>query len=158
MANPSPTARQTPGGLFLKNGYQSLITFSADPDISLWEKSVTPPGCDGGDAIDTTTMHNVNYRVFAPRTLITMTESSFTAAYDPAVLTQIFSQLNREQTITVRFADGSTWAFYGFLRVFQPNELTEGEQPTAQVTIQPTNFDPTNRVEAGPALASVSGT
>ncbi len=40
----------------LDDGYQTLIEFAENPAIKLWEKSVTPPGIDGGDAIDTTTM------------------------------------------------------------------------------------------------------
>lgn len=158
MAAPVPTTRQTPYGIKLKDGYRTLFTFAADPDVSFWEKTVKPPGLDGGDAIEQTTMHNEDYRTFAPRSLITMTESSMTAAYDPAVLTQIMALINIETTITISFADGSTWAFFGFLKSFETNELQEGEQPNASVSIVCTNFDPTNKVEAGPALASVAGT
>lgn len=158
MAAPSATARQTPYGIKLKDGYRTLFTFAADPDVSFWEKSVKPPGFDGGDAIEQTTMHNDDYRTFAPRSLITMTESSMTAAYDPAVITQIAALINIETTITITFADGSTWAFYGFLKSFDTNELSEGAQPEASVTVVCTNFDPTNKLEAGPALVSVSGT
>jgi hypothetical protein len=55
------------------------------------------------------------------------------AAYDPAVLTEIIAQLQRVQLITIEFSDGSTWEVYGWLEEFMPDELTEGEQPTASV-------------------------
>lgn len=157
MPAPAATVRQTPTGIKLDNGHSSKITFEADPDVSLWEKTVTPPGLDGGDAIDTTTMHNTAWRTKAPRTLKEMTDSSFAAAYDPAVLTQINALVNVETEITVTFPDGSTWAYFGFLKAFEPDELSEGEQPTATVTIVATNQD-TAGAEQAPVLASVAGT
>lgn len=158
MAAPVATVRQTPAGIKLKDGYQALITFAADPDVSLWEKTVTPPGIDGGDAIEQTTMHNDEWRTMAPRALKTLTESSFMAAYDPACFTQLNNLINVETTVTVTFSDGSTLAFYGYLRSFEPAELTEGEQPEATCNLTPTNFDPVNKVEAGPTVTSVAGT
>lgn len=157
-AAPSATVRQTPAGRWLKDGYQVLTTVALDPDISFWEKTITPPGLDNGDAIEQTTQHNADWRGFAPRGLITMTESTRTVAYDPAVYTQIAAVIGRETTITERFADGSTLAYYGYVKSFQPNEMSEGNQPEATVVIQPTNWDYTNNVEAAPVLTSVSGT
>ena len=133
-------------------------TITFDTDISFWEVTVTPPGLDGGDGIDQTTMHNNQFRVMLNRALITLTECSATAAYDPSVFTQIQSALNVNTTITITFPDLSTVAFYGFLRVFQPDALVEGTQPRCSVTIQPSNWDPTNKVEAGPLVTAVSGT
>lgn len=158
MAAPTPTVRQTPDGIKLKDGYQSLITLSNDPDIALWEKTVQPPGLDGGDPIDQTTMHNVTWRTMAPRALVTMTEHTVVCAYDPVIYTSILAQLNVEQTITITFSDGSTLAFFGFIRLFDFAELEEGTQPEVTVTFTPTSWDNVNKVEAGPALAEVAGT
>lgn len=155
---PTPTTRQTPGGIHLEDGHSTKITIAADPDVSLWEKTVTPPGVDGGDAIEQTTMHNTTWRPMAPRQLKTLTEVSFTAAYDPDAYNQLVTLINRETTITIRFPDGSTLAFYGFLKSFEPNEMSEGEQPDANCTITPTNADPTTGAESGPVLTSVAGT
>lgn len=154
MAAPTPTARVTPDGTKLKNGYRTLITFATDPNIALWEKGVTPPGFDGGDAVDNTTMWNDELRTFSPASLSTMTESSGRCAYDPAVYDQIMALLNVETTITVTFPDGSTLAFYGYLRVFEPGELQDGEQPEANFTIQPTNADPTTGDEELPVYGT----
>lgn len=158
MAAPVATVRQTPAGIKLKDGFRSLITFALDPDISFWEKTVTPPGIDGGDSIEQTTMHNVDWRTMAPRSLKTLTDSSTKVAYDPALYTQILSLINAETTVTVRFADGSTLAYYGYLKSFEPDEMSEGTQPEATINIVPTNFDPVNKVEAAPVLTSVAGT
>lgn len=158
MAAPAPTVRQDPTGIKLTDGYRSLVTFSLDPNIELWEKSITPPGLDGGDAIDTNTMHNDRFRTMASRALITMTEMSFTSAYDPIIYTRILDVVNVEQTITLTFPDGSTMAFYGFVRVLDFGELVEGTFPEVTVTIQPTNADPTTKTEEALVLASVAGT
>lgn len=158
MAAPTPTPRQSPTGIKLKDGFSTKITFATKPAISLWEKTVTPPGIDGGDAIEQTTMHNTTWRTFASRSLKTLTDASFTAAYDPICFTDLLALINLETTITVTFPDGSTYAFYGYLRTFEPQEVSEGEQPEANCTITCTNFDPSAHVEAAPVLASVAGT
>lgn len=155
MAAPTPTSRSTPSGIPLRDGHSTLITIAADADIDFWEKTVQPPGLDGGDPVNATTMHNTTYRVQRPSSLISLTEITATVAYDPAVYTQIQSIINVETTITVTFADGSTVAFFGYLRMFEPQEVQEGEQPEAEITITPTNWDHANNVEAGPAVSSV---
>lgn len=159
MAAPSATARGTPAGNKLDDGYSTKITFAGLPTVSFWEKTAKPPGIDGGDPIDTTTMHNSTWRTMASRALLTLTQAQTTVAYDPNVYNQIVSSLiNSEQAITHRFPDGSTLAYFGFLKSFEPNDLQEGAQPEATIVIVPTNFDPVNKVEAAPVLTSVSGT
>ena len=158
MAAPATTARVDPVGIRLDDGYQTLLAFEADPDISMWEKTVQPPGMDGGDEIDTTTMHNSTFRTRAARALITLTESSTTVAYDPDLFNQIINIINVSASITVHFPDGSTLDFYGFLRTFEPQDHEEGAQPEAVINITPTNCDPSNNVEEPPVLTSVTGT
>lgn len=158
MAAPSPATRVDPVGIKLKDGYRTLITLSADTDVSFWEKSVKPPAYDGGDPIDQTTMHNDTVRTKAPRSLIDIGVVSGRAAFDPAVKTQILALLNVETTVTIRYSDGSTEACYGYLRLFDTQEMVEGTQPEANFEIVVTNWDPTNKVEAVPAIASVAGT
>jgi hypothetical protein len=157
MAAPSPTARQTPAGVKMRDGYQALFAFAADPNIEFWEKTVKPPGVDGGDGIDTTTMHNTEFRTMSARALKTLTEASTTAAYDPTLYDSIMSLINVETTVTVHFSDGSSLAFYGFLQKFEPGDLKEGEMPEASITIICTNEDPVARTEEGPVLAAGTG-
>lgn len=158
MAAPTPTARQSPTGIKLETGHQVLITFARDPDFSLWEKVVTPPGMEGGDAIDITTQHNTAWRTFAPRKLKQMSESQFTAGYDPNFYSQGLSLLNQRDTVTVTFPDGSTIAAYGYLKTFTPNGMQDGEFPEATCMVVITNYDHVNKVEAAPVVTSVSGT
>jgi hypothetical protein len=158
MAAPAATVRSDPTGRMLEDGYRSLITFAADTNIELWEKSVTPPGIDGGDAVDITTMHNDTVRTKAPRSLKDYTDATAVCAYDPSAYTALQALINVRTTVTVTFPDGSTLAFFGFLRSAEFGDLVEGEHPEVTVTITPTNWDYTNDVEAAPVLTSVSGT
>lgn len=160
MAAPSATPRGTPGGIAMPDGFSSVITLALDDDIQFFEKTVQPPGMDGGDEIDITTMHNSAWRTSAARSLKTLTEVTATVAYDPAVLgaAAIQAAINREDTVTVTFSDGSTIAFFGYLKNFEPSEMEEGAQPEATVTITPTNVDPSDFSEAGPTIVETPGT
>ncbi len=158
MAAPATTTRIIPPGIKLLDGFSTVVAFALDPNVNLWEIGVTPPGVDGGDTIEVTNMHNVTWRTFEPRALYTLTELAFTSFYDPVVYTEILSLVNVRGSITTNFPDGSTLDFYGYLRTFEPQEIVEGDTPQANVTIQPTNWDPVNNVEADPVVTEVSGT
>lgn len=159
MAAPSTTALQTPAGIMLHDGFRARIAFNRDPDASLWVKTIKMPDIDGGDAIDFNTMHNTLYRMFRERSLITITDITGTCAYDPNVWNNIITNLvNQNGAITIHLDDGSTLDVWGFLRTFSPQEFVEGTFPTANFAITVSNFDPQNRVEAGPVLTSVAGT
>lgn len=156
MAAPSPTARTTPDGDMLRNGYQTLITFEAVADVDLWERTVTPPGFEGGDPIDTTTMFNAKYKTKAMQALIEMLQGGITCGYDPAALsaTQIEALINVETTITVHFPDGSSWAFYGALRSATPNANANGTLPEMTVVFEVTNTDPSTGAEEDPVYTA----
>jgi len=149
------TARVVPVGLKLTDGYQCLIAFAEDSAIGLWEKTVKPPGIEGGDAIDITTQHNEEWRTSAPRSLKTLTPIQVTAAYDPAMFEGILAMINVVQWITLHWPDGSTYDFVGFLKTVEPNALAEGTQPEVTVTIVPTNeFE---GAEVAPVYTPASG-
>jgi len=159
MALPSAGTRSTPAGIILADGFSSKIVITADTNISFWEKQVTPPAVDGGDAVEQTTMWNTTWRTKLPRDLISLEDIVTTVAYDPVVYDQIVAVINTNTTITVTFSDGSTLAFFGFLKRFEPSALVEGEQPEATVTFVATNIDPADTtVEAGPVMTEVAGT
>lgn len=121
----------------LDDGYSSRITF-AGYSFTLYEKSVKPPSIEGGGAIDTTTMHNSVWRTKAPKSLKTMGNVTFRAAYDNSVQSDIQTAVNDNVLITVKWPDDTFIQFYGFIDVFDPAELVEGEQPEANVTVIPT--------------------
>ncbi len=157
MVAPAVTTRTAPVGIPLENGYQILIAFSQDVDVSLWEKSVKPPGLDGGDPIDITTQWNETYRTQAARSLIKMTDGGMTVGYDPAVYPQIAAIINKEGAITINLPDGSSLSFYGALRTFEPNDQNDGTMPEATCAITVTNRDPTTGDEEAPVYTAPVG-
>lgn len=135
----------------IDDGFSTTISFSEDSDVQMWEKEVTPPGVSGGGENDTSTMRNTAWRTKAPKSLKSLSECSFSAAYDPAVFDEIVAMVNVNQLITITFPDGSTLEFWGWLDEFTPGANTEGEQPTADVTIIPSNQDD-SLVETAPVF------
>ncbi len=125
----------------IDDGHSTLIEFSEIPGIKVYEKEVTPPGVSGGGPNDTTTMRNVVWRTLAPKKLKTLTPLTFTAAYDPSVFPQLVQYVNVNQQITVTYADGATLSFWGWIDEATPGAAVEGEQPTMDVTVQPSNQD-----------------
>lgn len=159
MAAPANTARTTPAGRKLDEGFPTKIAFSRLPGASFWEKTVQPPGVDGGEPVDITTMHNVAWRTRNPRVLVDLMPHTVKAAYDPNWYNQIVNTLiNAKGSVTVRFPDGSTLDYFGYLQKIEPDQIEEGKQPEATLTIVPTNWDYVNNVESPPVLTSVAGT
>lgn len=158
MAAPTPAAAPAPSGIKLKDGFSTVVTISSLTTLSFWIKQATPPGIDGGAAVDQTTMHNTAWVTRLFQTLLDLKEATFDAAYDPNVYNQLLTLANVNTTITFRFPEGSTLAFYGGVRMFDFKPLVRGQQPECTVTFTPTNIDPVNNVEAAPVLTSVAGT
>lgn len=158
MAAPSATARATPSGVRMGDGYKTTITFAVDPNMEYWEKSVKPPSLDGGDPIMTPSMHNDTWVTKHPRRLIDMGEVTVTCNWDPVMYVSALAILNVATTITVTFPNGATLAFYGYLQKFEPAELQDGEEPEATLTIMPTNADPTTCEEEAPVFTAGTGT
>ena len=158
MADPTTTTRSAPGGIRLEEGHPIKVAFASDPDICFEEVATTPPELDGGEPIDTTTAFRTVWRTKSPQTLVTLSPFQVRVAYDPLVYTQVRAIINVNNSITVRFPDGSTLDFWGYLQKFTPQETKEGNRPEATVVIVPTNWDSSNNVEAGPAYTDAAGT
>lgn len=163
MANPVNSTRATPGSSntfnnMMKNGYQALIACELDPDISFWEREVTPSSIDGGEPIDTTTQHNTTYRTKAPQALRDNGPVSVRVGYDPDVRNQIDAVLNVETSFTIRYPDWTVQNLYGYLQKFEPTGMSNGTMPEATITIIQTNWDPASAVEAGEVVTSTPGT
>ena len=132
----------------IDDGFSTTVDIFDDPEdvtplatLRIWEKTVTPPGVQGGGPNDTTTMRNTRWRTRAPKKLLTLSTMSVTAAYDPEVYETILSIIQINKWLVVNFADGSRLGFWGWLDEFTPNEVSEGEQPDADVTFEPSNQD-----------------
>lgn len=137
----------------LKDGHPTTISFSEDSAILLYEKEVTPPSIEGGGENDTTTMLNTTWRTKQPKHLKTLGQSSFLAAYDPAFYDSIADLVNTNQLITITFPDGDTLAFWGWIDSVTPQRITEGEQPTVEVTIICSNEN-SSGVETAPVYSA----
>lgn len=125
----------------LDDGFATLFEFENMPTVKLYEKEVTPPSIAGGGPIDTTTMRNVAWRTQSPKSLKTLGQMTATVALATDALPQVEAQIGINQRITVTFPDGSGWRFWGWMDEFTPSAFVEGEQPTASLTIQPSNHD-----------------
>lgn len=125
----------------MDDGHATFITLSGAPTIKLYEKEVTPPGMTNGGPIDTTTMRNTNWRTMSPKQLKSLTAVSATVAYATEAIEQIWAQMGVNQEITITYPDGSTITFWGWLDEFTPGANVEGEQPTATITVHPSNHD-----------------
>ena len=159
MAAPTPAgAAGTPEGIKLDDGFSTKIHIDILDTLSIWEKVVTPPGMEGGDPVETSTMRNTKWRTFRPRHLLSLTPMTLVGAYDPNVFDDLIAILNVDATITVFYPDTSTLAFYGFAQTAESGDNTEGEQPEMTLTLVPTNWDPINNVEAGPVMTEAAGT
>ena len=142
----------------MNDGFQTKIKIGAlDGGVVFWEKSVKPPGMSAGGEIDTTTMRNTAWRTKQPKALKTLTNATTTVAYSSDAMEEIASILGVVEEITITQPDGGTQVFYGWLDSFEPNPNTEGEQPTAEIVIIPSNEDPESGEEAAPAYSGEGG-
>lgn len=138
----------------LDDGFKTLISFSSGTSgvtFTFYEKEITPPGVEGGGANDTTTMRNIRFRTMKPKQLVTLSPMTAIGAYDPRVLEEIMAMIQVNQVITITYPDDSTESFWGWLDSFIPGNIVEGEQPTATITIIPSNQD-NNDVEKPPVV------
>jgi hypothetical protein len=121
----------------LTDGYQTLVSIGG---TIFKERETQPPGLDSGGPIDTTTMRNLRYRTMQPKHLVTATEIKIKAEYDPIFYqVAVSTLLGVNGTITVTFPDGSSILIWGWLDKLIPDSHKEGEVPTAEVTIHPSN-------------------
>lgn len=141
----------------IDDGFSTTISFADNPSVLFYEKTVTPPGMDGGGPNDTTTMRNTSLRTKAPKQLKTMTQMTAVVSYDPEVFdpTEVWAMINENQLITIDFPDGSSLDFWGWLDKFMPGEVQEGEQPTATITIECSNQNDSG-VETAPVFNAAS--
>jgi len=135
----------------LTDGYPTIISLGGI--TKLYMKAATPPGVDGGGAIDTTLMANVMWRTSSAKGLSSVSPVSATVAYDPACYDEIIAVVNVNKLITVTFPDTHTLQFYGWLNKFTPGECAEGEQPTAEIEIIASNIHSSTGVETAPVYA-----
>lgn len=158
MAAPTPVTRVTPSGRQIGTGAPAYITFTLDPNIDLWEKSVKPPSFQLDDRKDNSTAHNDRFRTFSPGRLLTGQDITVQCGYDPDQIQDIIDRIGVRDTITVTFPTGTKIAFYGWLDQVDFSELTEDDDPTVTLTLAQGNQDWSTCVEEGPVVVAGTGT
>ena len=145
----------------MEDGFSTTISFSSALlssasvlTVAMKELEVSPPGVDGGEKIDVTTMRNTTWRTFAPRNLKTLLEAPVVVAWSPDLYDEMNAMINDNQLITMTLPDTATIAFWGFVKSFTPNAMVEGTQPTANISIEPTNRN-ASQVETAPVVTEV---
>lgn len=161
MAAPTATVRPVPTVQAMHDGYRSLLTFSLNPAIWLWERRITPSGRDGGEPIPYSSMHSNVFHSFRPRSLQKGTDLVMICGYDPRVFAgqgtySLDGMINKDQAITQFFPQGSWIAFYGWLRSAIFNEHAEGNPPEVTITVTPSFWDANAQVQAGPAYGTAT--
>lgn len=131
-----------PSGNRLDNSFATLISFSLDPTIGLWELGIKPPGGQRGN-IDTTTGRNVTFRTKIFKKLLELTEGSIRVAYDEGHYNRIMAMVGKNQQITISWPTGRPMSFWGGLDAFAPDELSDDDEkrPMASIKITPTMQD-----------------
>lgn len=125
---------------WIEDGFSTTLTL-AEGSITFEEVRITPPGIDGGGAINTTTMRNTRRRTKKPKQLVDTTDTQCSGKYAPELYDEIMDQIQVNQEITVTYPDLSTYVFWGWIDNFQPGEHVEGEMPLADFTIIASNVD-----------------
>ncbi len=125
----------------IDDGFSTILEFADFPAVDFQEIDVTPPGMSGGGGIDVTNMRNLVVRTMSPKQLKSMTAITFTAAYKASVYTTCWEMLQQNQLITLTFPHDETLQVWGFLDDFTPGSHSEGQRPTASVTIILSNHD-----------------
>lgn len=140
-----------------KDGYQTTVAFSAGSSgvvltTLIKERTVKPPGIDGGGPILTTTMRNANWRTAQPKSLKTLTPSSITVTYDPSVFDELVAMTNINQSIVITFPDATTLTFWGWINTAEPSNNEEGEEPTMEIGLEISNANAAG-TETAPVFA-----
>ena len=147
MPGPLPLA-----GYPLRDGYATLITIAAAPGVQLYERETTPPALDGGGPIETTSMRTAAWRNKDPKTLKGLGDVMATVMYSTNAYNTISGIINTMTIITVRWPDGATLVFYGFVDKFTPSGHSEGNLPTANIVIIPSLRNPNTGGDASPVF------
>lgn len=133
------TPRETPSGTAFDGGYQSLITFAADPDVEFWETAVGAPGIDGGDPIPTTTMHNTALHTAAPQHLKKLTPFQVVGRLGSGTVDQMEALINVNGWITITWPDGTEYSFPGFLKSINFSQAQIGTPMESTIEVVPTS-------------------
>lgn len=122
----------------LEDGFKTTITIADVADLKFEEISVKPGAIIGGTPNNRTTMRNSVWRTKSPQSLKELGPTTVKVYYDVAILDVMKTIINQNKLITITFADQDTWAWWGVVNQFEPDDMVEGKPPEATLTITPT--------------------
>lgn len=137
----------------LRDGLKTLVFLSGLPRALWGEIELTPPGVTGRGPIDMVGLRQLAWATQAPKSIKNLTPLNCKVMYDPEVIPQVWNTIQKNQQITVQFPTGAQLIFWGWLEEcnFDPN--SEGNRPTLNWVVQPSNLD-SQCSETGPAWVS----
>lgn len=142
----------------IDNGFSTTLEFDENPTLEFYEVEVQPPGWDGGDPINTSTMRNTTLETFTPAALMTMTEITVSVAYTSDIFhltTGVKAMVNINQEVILTLPDGATVTFWGYVRSFIPPTHVKNVRPMAGLRVVPTNTND-SKVETLPVFAAAA--
>jgi hypothetical protein len=157
MGVPVITARQTPTGYKLEEGFAFHYTFARAPAFSIWETEGKLFAFEGGDPIKTTTQFNKRVRTQVPPYLWELGPLDFTGFCDPDFILTLESLINTLDSLTVLFPTGDQFAFWAWLRKAETDTWGAGKPAMVNLTIEASNED-LGHVEQMPVYQQATGT
>lgn len=139
----------------MDDGFKTTVEFAQDTTIPEMEVlHVKPPGLNMGGANNRTTVSgNTAVRTQKPKKLKSVTASTLSVYWDPAILTVLMTILGVNGAITYTYPDASTWVAWGWVESGEAGTLEEGTIPTLDIEVQFSNLNATN-VETVPVYAA----
>jgi hypothetical protein len=119
--------------------------------------TITPAPLEGGEAIDTTSLANTQFKTSMPQTLISCGDLTFSGELNADALDDAVDSINKEATAVVVVGNGGgTFTYYGYLKSVTPGSLTAGEKATMDGVFAVTNTVTTAYVptETAPTFAT----
>lgn len=156
MAAPAVQTRSTPtGAIQYEGGPTSRFTIGLNKALCIREFEIAACKIVGGQPIRISSFFNVLFHTKVPQTLLDLEAFVVRGFYDMDIWkdTMYKTVMNKNGAMTFRSAEGSTLSVFGWARevTFQPHKL--GEAPTLELMCEVSNWDPVNRVEAGPSYS-----
>lgn len=158
MAAPGVTARVLPTGYKLPEGFKAAIAFSLRPQVNIWEVEVAPAGVQVAE-INTSTQLNITWMTKWLSALKESKDVAGQAGYDPDAMDDLVFLCGAQSgSFTINAPNGTKFAYWGACKDFTFQAWRAGQFPMLTYANVVTNYDPVNKVEAGPATTQAAGT
>lgn len=158
MASPSVTARTLPTGYKLPEGFKAAIAYSLRPGVNMWETEVNPAGVQVAE-INTSTQLNITWMTKWISALKESKPVAGQAGYDPDAMDDLIFLCGAQSgSFTVHAPQNTKYAYWGAMNDITFQAWRAGQFPLLNYSNVVTNWDPVNKVEAGPSTTVAAGT